>query len=235
MKAPAAAPAGRAARSPEAIQQAISEMVQLSSEVIEEQIRVGRDAAERLRDGFANSRQLNTDVTTLVEGLVATTKDVGATWLDVLAIVVRSIGTQPGSSPHAPGTPGPGGTTRTSSSTTTLIGKSGGAETISSMTPANPASEGVPPVIVVTGARVKSVRLDLRPPSARFVPVVRALVGADPTHNLTSVRLTLSADRTHLVLNVDVPRGQPADNYAGVVVDSTTNEPGGTIGVIVDG
>lgn len=62
------------------VQQAITNMVQLSSTVIEEQIRAGQAAAARMRDGIANSRQLNTDVNLVIDNLVATTKDVGATW-----------------------------------------------------------------------------------------------------------------------------------------------------------
>src|ERR1700688_1882373 len=46
----------------DSVQQAISNMVQLSSAVIEEQIRAGQTAAARLRQGMANSQQLNTDV-----------------------------------------------------------------------------------------------------------------------------------------------------------------------------
>src|SRR5882724_8157779 len=51
----------------DSVQQAISNMVQLSSTVIEEQIRAGQTAAARLRQGMADSQQLNTDVSALVE------------------------------------------------------------------------------------------------------------------------------------------------------------------------
>src|SRR5437868_1241211 len=66
-----AAPKGQIS---EGVQQAIANMVQTSSNVIEEQIRAGQAAAERLRLGIANSRQLNADVNMLVENLLATTK-----------------------------------------------------------------------------------------------------------------------------------------------------------------
>ena len=93
-----------AAQVSKTVQQAITNMVQMSSTVIEEQIRAGQAAAARMRDGIANSRQLNTDVNLVIDNLVATTKDVGATWLDLLSIMARSISTQsPG--PGAPGGP----------------------------------------------------------------------------------------------------------------------------------
>jgi hypothetical protein len=214
----------------ETVQQAISEMVQLSSTVIEEQIRAGQTAAARLRDGIANSKQLNTDVNLLVEGLVATTKDVGATWLDLLLIAVRSIGTKPPDT-GGPGSPTGGGTTPPT--TITRTGTSNGATTISSLTPADPAIPAEPPQIAVTGSRVKSVTLDLRPPSPRFVPLVRELLAGDPKRGLTAVKFQLTADRTHLVLTVNVLRGQPAGTYTGVIVDSSTNEPGGMVSVTV--
>jgi hypothetical protein len=215
------------------VEQAISGMVQQSSAFIEEQIRAGQQAAERLRDGIANSKQLNADINTLVENLVATTKDVGATWLDLISIIIRSIGTQPsngggssgGSTPHAPPGPGP---------TVSRAGVSGGATTASSITPADGTISGVPPQIVVKGANVKSVILDLRPPSPRFVPFVRQLMAADPKRSL-GAKFTVSSDPPRLVLTVNVPGDQPPGIYTGAIVDSSTNEAGGTLSVTVAG
>jgi hypothetical protein len=212
-------PSGPKSLISESVQQAISNMVQLSSTVIEEQIRAGQTAAARLRIGMANSQQLNTDVSTMVESLVATTKDVGATWLELLSIVVRSIGTKSQGSQ--------------STTTRTQTGTSNGATTVSNVTPADPAIPAEPPQIVVTGSGVKYVTLDLRPPSARFVPLVRELLAGDSKDGLRNVKFQLTADRTHLVLTINVPRGQPAGTYTGAIVDSSTNEPGGTVSVTV--
>ena len=213
------------------VEQAISGMVQQSSAFIEEQIRAGQLAAERLRDGIANSRQLNADINTLVENLVATTKDVGATWLDLISIIIRAIGTQPsnggggGGAPNAP--PGPG-------VTVTRSGTFGGATTLSSITPANNSIVGVPPQIVVKGARVKSVVLDLRPRSLQFVPLAQQLIAADLKRSF-SAKFAMSSDSLSLILTVNVPDGQPPGTYTGVIVDSRTNEAGGTLSVTVAG
>jgi hypothetical protein len=214
----------------ESVQQAISNMVQLSSTVIEEQIRAGQTAAARLRNGMANSQQLNTDVSTMVESLVATTRDVGATWLELLSIVVRSIGAKSqGSGASDSGR----GSATAQSTTRTQTGTSNGATTVSNVTPADPAVPAEPPQIVVTGSGVKYVTLDLRPPSPRFVPLVRELLAGDSKDGLRNVKFQLTADRTHLVLTINVPRGQPAGTYTGAIVDSSTNEPGGTVSVTV--
>jgi hypothetical protein len=215
------------------VEQAISGMVQQSSAFIEEQIRAGQLAAERLRDGIANSRQLKADINTLVENLVATTKDVGATWLDLISIIIRAIGTQPsngggssgGGTPHTPPAPGV---------TVTRSGTSGGATTLSSTTPANNTIVGVPPQIVVKGVHVKSVVLDLRPRSLRFVPLVQQLIAADLKRSF-SAKFAMSSDSLSLILTVNVPDGQPPGTYTGVIVDSRTNEAGGTLSVTVAG
>ena len=213
----------------DSVQQAISNMVQLSSAVIEEQIRAGQTAAARLRQGMADSQQLNTDVSALVESLVGTTKDVGATWLELISIVVRSLGTKspcPGDHAASFATPRPVTITRTATS-------SGGATTMSSVTPADLEIPAEPPQITVTGSGVKNVTLDLRPPSPHFVPMVRELLAGDPRNGLKTVKFQLAPDRTHLVLTVNVPRGLPAGTYTGAIVDSSTNQPGGTVSVTV--
>jgi hypothetical protein len=206
-------------------------MVQLSSEVVEEQIRAGQRAAERLRDDIPKSNRLNTDLNMLVENLVATTKDVGAIWLELLSIVTRAMGTDNPSPP-----PGQGGGPRpgpTSSGPRTVIGTSGSAVTSSGITPADPTIPAVPPRIVVKGARVREVTLDLRPRSSRFVPFVHRLVMPSTNYVLTAVNFALSSNRTSIVLFVNVPSDQPPGIYTGVIVDSGTNEPGGTVSVTV--
>lgn len=88
-------------------------------------------------------------------------------------------------------------------------------------------------MIVVKDVRVKNVSLDLRPRSPSFVPMVRPLMAADPKLVLYSVRFELSADQAQLVLTVELSVDQPAGVYTGVIVDSTTNDPGGTLSVTV--
>ncbi len=223
------------------VEQAISGMVQQSSAFIEEQICAGQLAAERLRDGITNSKQLNADINTLVENLVATTKDVGATWLDLISIIIRAIGTQQpngggssgGNTPHTPPGPGP---------TVTRSGMSGGTTTTSSITPADGTVSGVAPRIVVNGANVKSVVLDLRPPSLQFVPFVQQLTAGDRNRSLgaksarsLNAKFSMSSDSSGLVLTVNIPSDQPPGVYTGAVVDSRTNAAGGTLSVTVAG
>jgi len=212
----------------ETVEQAIADMVQTGSNVIEEQIRAGQAAAERLRLGIANSRQLNSDINVLMENLLATTRDVGNTWLEVISIVVRAIGAQPpsggGGPSHTPHGSGP----------VTQKGKSGNAVTVSTFTPGDDDIVGVPPQIVVKGAKVTSVSLNLHPATAAFAPLALELFAKDRSYSLSSVKFSQSSDNPpRSVLTVTVPDNQPAGIYAGAVVDSTTNQAGGTLSVTV--
>jgi hypothetical protein len=215
----------------ESVPQAISNMVRQSAAFIEEQIDAGRGAAERMRHGMTNTGQLNANIGTLAESLVTVTRDIGVTWLELISMIVRSIDTQaplPGGFggsgfPHGP--PRRGGTV-------TRTAKSGNATTHSSFTPADAETPGVPPHIVVKGAKAKHVALDLRPSSARFAPLVRQLVHSDPKHSLRA-KFTPGSDPLRLMLVVEVPDRQKPGTYTGVIVDSSTNEAGGTISVTV--
>jgi hypothetical protein len=212
----------------ESVEHAISNMVQTGSNVIEEQIRAGQAAAERLRLGISNSRQLNSDVNLLMENLLATTKDVGTTWLELISVIVRAIGAQP---PH-----GGGGTPPDGSGTVTKKATSGNTTTVSTFTPGDVDIVGVPPKIVVKGARATSVSLNLHPSKAGFAPLAQELFAKDRRYSLSSVKFSQSSDRPpRSVLTVTVPDSQPAGIYTGAVVDSTTNTPGGTLSVTVGG
>lgn len=219
------------------VQKAITDAVSLGYSVIERQIHEGQQAADRLREGISTSQALNTDVTKVVESLVATTKDVGAAWLGLMSIVVRSVAPQSttpndctGMQQNFAGLHSPG-LSRATITTTTRTASSGGATTISSITSTDPSGGAkVPVAIVVKGRGAEQVTLDLRPPSASFAPFARPLAGNDPRHSL-AVSFGLSDNKP--VLTVDIPTGLPAGTYSGAVIDSSTNAPGGTVSVTV--
>src|SRR5215471_18558332 len=78
---------GRKQRLSESVPQAISNMVRQSAAFIEEQIDAGRGAAERMRHGMTNTGQLNANISTLAESLVAVTRDIGVTWLELISMI----------------------------------------------------------------------------------------------------------------------------------------------------
>ena len=77
---------------------------------------------------------------------------------------------------------------------------------------------------------------DVQPATKHFIPLVRALHAADPNiPPLTGIRFIPHPSGKGVMLRIKVPTEQPAATYSGVVVDSETNEPRGTVCVrIVD-
>jgi hypothetical protein len=210
----------------QSMQQVISDMVQLSKSVIEEQIQAGQASASRMRDNFSSSDKLSGNMNSVVNSLAAATKDIGDAWVELLTIIITAIGTKPPPGGH----PAPGGSAPPP--TRTWTGSSGGAQTTCHLTPADPQSQAEPPEIAVTGSGAKGVTLDLKPPAARFVPVVHPLLTSDLKNRIDGVKFGLNAQRK-LVLTVNVPRGQPPGTYTGAVVDSATSKAGGTVSVTV--
>jgi len=208
------------------VQNVINDMVQLSSTVIEDQIRAGQAAASRMRDNFSSSDKLSGEMSSVVNSLAAATKDIGNAWVELLTIVITAIGTKPPPGGH----PSPGGPT--SPPTRTWTSSSGGAQTICHLTPADPESDAEAPEIAVTGSGAKDVTLELKPPTTRFVPVVHPLLTSDLKNKMDGAKFGLNKQRK-LVLTVNVPRGQPPGTYTGAVVDSTTGKSGGTVSVTV--
>jgi hypothetical protein len=229
---------GPRTRISETLDMAISDMVRTGSRVIEDQIRAGQNAAERMRDSIAGSERFNGNSNELVESLVKATKEISSTWLELLTIALQSMGTSTRSSGHAQeSTPRPGGGPRNPGTamprTATKTGSSGGATTTSTITPANPAIDPVPIEIVVTGTGVKNVTLDMRPPTADFMPFVCELAARDRKSRLSSAQFSISEKQ--IVLSVVGPRDQAPGVYSGVVVDTTSNQAGGTVSVTIGG
>lgn len=87
----------------------------------------------------------------------------------------------------------------------------------------------------VKGARRAHVTLNMRPSSARFVPVISELKSATPgKRSLTGAKFKVHQDRQSGALVIDLPDDLEPGVYMGDVVDSFTNEHGGTISVRID-
>jgi hypothetical protein len=100
---------------------------------------------------------------------------------------------------------------------------------------ASGATASVPISIEVRSVRPAQVILDLHPALSRFVPIVPALYPQSPGKRpLTDVKFGLSPDRAHATLTITVPDDLPPGTYTGVITDSATHEPGGTLCVHLD-
>lgn len=187
--------------------------VRLGYSVIDEQIRQGEKLAERLRHVSGRPGALPpVEVGTLIERALNVYKDMGALALAAVETLIRSPALQSAVSRAMPG----------------------GA-------PADPAAPAQAQAadscnfgFELTSSRRTQIKLDIRPNAVKVMPVVHALHATNPDlPPLAGVRFQIDPATATPVLHIDVADGQPAGNYMGVVLDSATDEPCGTLSVRV--
>ncbi len=181
--------------------------VKLGYDVIDDQIRQGQRWAERLRHRDDNaSATPPAGIGTLIERALNIYKDMGTLTLDAVDTLTRSSGIRSGISRAWRGMGRPGPTT-------------------DSGTPWRFAFK-------LTAGRPTLVTSDIRLRSAHTLPLVHALHAANAAFPpLTGARFEVDPSTMAPILHVEVADAQPAATYYGVVVDSATNEPCGTLSV----
>ncbi len=95
--------------------------------------------------------------------------------------------------------------------------------------PPPPGPPGPPDYEIVCSRQVE-VEFQFHPGAERIVPAIPSLQTLDPTiPPLTGAYFALSRTGSRPALNIPIPEGQPAGVYSGLIVDSATNRPGGTL------
>lgn len=196
---------------PDAADPTVAHGVRLGYSVIDEQIRQGEKLAERLRHVSGRPGALPpVDVGTLIERALNVYKDMGALALAAVETLVRSPALQSAISRAMPG------------------------DAAGVSTAAAQAADGCAFGFELTSGRRTQVKLDIRPGAVKVMPVVHALHAANPDlPPLTGVRFQFDPATAAPVLHIDVADTQPAGTYVGVVLDSATEEPCGTLSVRV--
>ena len=182
----------------------ISDAVGLGYRVIDEQIRQGRAAAERLRAGIIATEAPTSNVSAVIERAANLSMELTATWLELLSAFGSSLQQAQQFRPAQGGTRWP---------------------------PAAPITEhevecSRPNVVDVhfnpdSGHFVPRV-LDLHftDPKPANDPMPAPLTG---------VHFRLSPDKRRAVLHISVPDKQPPGTYSGPIVDAATGHPGGML------
>ncbi|HEY2255584.1 MAG TPA: hypothetical protein VGI11_08095 [Variovorax sp.] len=206
-------PEGAAAAPPDGEDNSVAHGVRLGYKVIEEQILQGQRLAQRLGKATAGfgAGTGSGEVNVLIERVLSLYKDVGKLCVDAVESVARNPALRSGFARAASSvaTPAPGG-----------------------RGPAAEPAAGTRFAIEVASRRRAQVRLDLGLSPGSFVPRVHALHAADPSMPaLTTVSFDLDPALPEPMLRIEVPDAQPAATYTGVVVDSASNEPRGTVSV----
>jgi hypothetical protein len=102
------------------------------------------------------------------------------------------------------------------------------ASHVTPLTPVEPTTAPLDYEIICS--RPTQVEFQFHPGAERIVPAIPSLQARDSTiPPLMGAFFTLSRDGKRPALNIPVPEGQPAGTYSGLIVDATTNRPGGTV------
>jgi hypothetical protein len=94
------------------------------------------------------------------------------------------------------------------------------------------ATGGKTLAIEVVSSQPTQVILDLQPHAELFSLATYGLRAVDPQKPpLTDLVFEPSSNNGHLCLHIRIPDGQPPDIYTGVIVDTQTNLPRGTLSI----
>jgi hypothetical protein len=194
----------------------ISRSVDIGYRVVDDYIRQGQRAAERMSRRAYGPETFTSDAQELSARMMKYTSDLFATWFEFMEVMIaggaaRAV-TTAGAVPPPP----------------------------SRAAPVGPAA---PSAVAADHARVKveiaspwptEVSLDLRPATAGGSLVVHALRAVDPEKpRIDDVVLTPASADEPATLRIRIPVIQPAGVYNGLILDERTSRPAGTLSVRV--
>jgi hypothetical protein len=194
----------------------VSRAVEIGYEVIEEHIRQGKRVAESLttaRPGQSNGAQ-NGGGKELIERLLHFYTDLGSLCFELMESIIRNPGVGELLRPQPNGTQAPPFAARASNGS--------GAKTASVATEVSSAL----PVRVTL-----SLDEDMPEHCALGIHELHALDRSKPP--LRDVSFHNGSADGRQTLRVSVPNDQPPGTYSGAVIDSSTNEPRGTLSIVV--
>src|SRR5262245_38586356 len=199
----------------------VSRSVDLGYRVVDEYIRQGQKAAQRLNERSYGVQTMAGDVQDLAMRMTQYASDFAAVWLQ--------LGQLAAAGNSAPGAPRADRPPADDAAAPNGAGAAGGA------TRAEATSAGVTRVrIEVRSAQPTEVTVDIRPDAADRPLIVHALRAVDPdTPRLVGVCFEPGSEDAAAYLRIDVPPGHPAGVYSGLMIDQGTSRPVGTVSVTI--
>jgi hypothetical protein len=197
----------------------VSRSVELGYRVIDEYVRQGQKAAQRLGDRSFGAATMSSEASELAARMAQYASDFTALWLEFLQVSGVGLTARPsidpsaferGSSPAAPPSP--------------------------VVPPPSPPSAGRVPVpgemvrlkVAVVSPYPTEVSLDLRQKATNGRVTVQSLRAADGDKPRLSDVAIEDAEGA-MTLRIRVPESQPAGIYTGLIVDEATSRPVGTV------
>ncbi len=202
----------------------IARSVELGYRVVDDYIRQGRRAAERLGERSYGPEALTGDVQELGARMMRYASDFMGIWIQLMGVAMAG---GPASRAAAP-PPGP------PPAAAETMGRDGRAAARDEAPSGKRAPEHIRVRIEVASLWPTEVWLDLRPEAAHVPVVVHALRAIDPEiPRLDEVSFANGPAADPPILRVRIPPSQPPGVYNGLLVDRETNRPVGTVSVRV--
>jgi hypothetical protein len=220
----AGADSGTAERSTSApLNDVIARSVDLGYRVVDEYVRQGQKAAQRLNQRSYGAQTMAGDVQDLAMRLTQYASDFAGVWLQLVQLAAVGTGT-----PAAPKTPEQGGP----------LGPDARAADAADAPLASQSTRGAAEAtrvrIEVRSAQPVDVTVDIRPEAARRALIVHALRSVDPdAARLDDVCFEAGSDEVAARLRVHVPAGHAPGIYSGLLIDEQTSRPVGTVSVTI--
>lgn len=211
--------AAEAART-DRVDDVIVRSVELGYRVIDEYVKRGQAAAQRMQHGAYGANDMARDAQGIAGQLVRSATDLAGAWAEFFALANGNGNGQ--AAPYANGAPAPNG-----------------EESVSAASPPGPGSAAAPSSappwrvrLRVRAARPVETALDLAPIPSDHPVVVHALRAADEGGGrLDEVTVETTAGVATIV--VEIPATQAAGTYTANVFDDATNLPVGTLSVVL--
>ena len=203
----------------------VSRSVDLGYRVVDEYIRQGQKAAQRLNERSYGVQTMAGDVQDLAMRMTQYASDFAAVWLQLVQLAAAGN--------SAPGSPrGAGGVDRATPEAPTA--PTGAGVLGQRARPDATAPEATRVRIEVRSAQPTEVAVDIRPEAASRPLIVHALRALDPDKpRLDGVCFELGSEEAAACLRIDVPAGHPPGVYSGLMIDQGTSLPVGTVSVTI--
>ncbi len=192
----------------------VTHAVKLGYQIIEDQISQGKRVAEQVSDRSYTSNSIGGDVSEFVRRLLQFYTDIGATCFDFIDALTRST-----------------------EFTDNVRGWVDEGLTNSSGKEPDLATEAASyqnvPIEVVSEQPAR-VSLDLAGIARNCRLGVHGLYALDPSNPpLRDIEFNYGVAEHQPTLRIRIPQGQPADTYTGAIIDADTNQPRGTLSVVI--
>jgi len=202
----------------------VSRSVDLGYRLIEEYIEQGQRTAQQFGAAGFDPQRLTSDVQDLAARLAQYASEFTAVWVELLQMTLTGLA-------GAAGAPAARGPAPAWWSEETGLGPE---RAPSSSAPATAAD--APPCLrlALEAAQRASVEIDVQPSRLGHPLVVHALrTPDDSAPRIDQVQFQPATDEAGATVRIAVPAGQPAGVYSGLVIDTSTNRPAGSVTVVV--